>query len=56
MFHEAKELEENIKFSPEYHMMYQNKIIRVFFREYYHRYSILQREVERLIKPNYGAE
>jgi hypothetical protein len=36
--------------------MYQNKIIKVFLREYYNKYSILQREVERLIKPNYGAE
>jgi hypothetical protein len=36
--------------------MYQNKIIKVFLREYYNRYSILQREVRKLIKPNYGAE
>jgi hypothetical protein len=56
IFSEAKELEGNIKFAPEYHMMYQNKIIKVFLREYYNRYSILQREVRKLIKPNYGAE
>jgi hypothetical protein len=56
IFSEAKELEGNIKFHPEYHMMYQNKIIKVFLREYYNRYSIIQREVGRLIKPNYGAE
>ena len=31
-------------------MMYQNKIIKVFLREYYGRYGIIQREVGRLIK------
>jgi hypothetical protein len=36
--------------------MYQNKIIKVFLREYYRRYSITQREVGRLIKPSYGKE
>jgi hypothetical protein len=36
--------------------MYQNKIIKVFLREYYNRYSILQKEGGRLIKPNYSAE
>jgi hypothetical protein len=56
IFSEAKELEGNIKFAPKYHMMYQNKIIEVFLREYYNRYSILQKEVKRLIKPNYGTE
>jgi len=37
-------------------MMYQNKIIKVFLQEYYGRYSVIQREVERLIKPSYGKE
>ena len=37
-------------------MMYQNKIIKVFLREYYGRYNIIQREVGRLIKPSYGKE
>ena len=37
-------------------MMYQNKIIKVFLREYYGRYSIIQREVGKLIKPSYGKE
>jgi hypothetical protein len=50
IFSEAKE------FALKYHMMYQNKIIKVFLREYYNRYSILQKEVKRLIKPNYGVE
>jgi hypothetical protein len=30
IFSEAKELEGNIKFASKYHMMYQNKIIKVF--------------------------
>ena len=56
IFSEAKELEGNTKFAPEYYMMYQNKIIKVFLREYYGRYSIIQREVGKLIKPSYGKE
>ena len=56
IFSEAKELEGNTKFASEYYMMYQNKIIKVFLREYYGRYSIIQREVGRLIKPSYGKE
>jgi hypothetical protein len=30
IFSEAKELEGNTKFEPEYHMIYQNKIIKSF--------------------------
>lgn len=56
IFSEAKELEGNIMFDPEYHMIYQNRIIKVFLREYYTRYSIIQRGVGRLIKPNYGTD
>jgi len=56
IFSEAKELEGNTKFASEYYMMYQNKIIKVFLRECYGRYSIIQREVGRLIKPSYGKE
>jgi len=56
IFSEAKELEGNTKFASEYYMMYQNKIIKVFLKEYYGRYSIIQREVGRLIKPSYGKE
>jgi hypothetical protein len=37
-------------------MIYQNKIIKSFLWEYYNKYSILQREVGRSIKPNYGTE
>lgn len=37
-------------------MMYQNKIIKIFLREYYGKNSIIQREVGRLINPNYGTE
>ena len=56
IFTEAREIEGNTKFDPEYYMMYQNKIIKIFLREYYGKNSIIQREVGRLIKPNYGAE
>ena len=37
-------------------MMYQNKITKIFLREYYGKNSIIQREVGRLIKSNYGIE
>ena len=56
IFTEAREIEGNTKFDPEYYMMYQNKITKIFLREYYGKNSIIQREVGRLIKPNYGTE
>ena len=56
IFSEAKEIEGNTKFDPEYYMMYQNKITKIFLREYYRKNSIIQREVGRLIKPSYGKE
>ena len=56
IFTEAREIEGNTKFDPEYYMMYQNKITKIFQREYYGKNSIIQREVGRLIKPNYGTE
>ena len=56
IFSEAKEIEGSTKFDPEYYMMYQNKITKIFLREYYGKNSIIQREVGRLIKPHYGNE
>jgi hypothetical protein len=56
IFSEAKELEGSIIFDREYRMMFQNKITKIFLREYYTRYSIIQRGVGRLIKPNYGED
>jgi len=56
IFTEAREIEGNTQFDPEYYMMYQNKIIKIFLREYYGKNSIIQREVGRLINPNYGTE
>lgn len=36
--------------------MYQNKITKIFLREYYRKNSIISQEVGRLLKPNYGME
>lgn len=35
IFSEAKQIEGNTKFDLEYYMMYQNKIMRIFLREYH---------------------
>uniref|UniRef100_K4A1R9 Uncharacterized protein n=1 Tax=Setaria italica TaxID=4555 RepID=K4A1R9_SETIT len=56
IFSEAKEIEGNTKFDPEYHMMYQNKKTKIFLREYYGKNSIISKEVGRLLKTNYGME
>ena len=41
-FTEAREIEGNTKFDPEYYMMYQNRITKIFLREYYGKNSIIQ--------------
>ena len=39
-----------MKFDPEYHMIYQNKIQRIFLREHHGNYGTI---IGRLIKPEY---
>ena len=56
IFNEAKELEENMKFDPEYHKIYQNKIKRIFLREHHGSYGTITRGIGRLIKPEYGKD
>ena len=56
IFNEAKELEENIRFDPTYHMVFQNKIMRVFLPEPHGSFGPITRCVGRLIKPDYGKE
>ena len=56
IFNEAKELEENMKFYPEYHMIYQNKIQRIFLCEHHGSYGTITRGIGRLIKPEYGRD
>ena len=55
IFNEAKDLEGNTKFDPEYYMIYQNKIIRIFLREH-HSYNAPMRGIGRLITPNFGKD
>jgi hypothetical protein len=55
IFNDAKELEGNIKFDPEYFMIYQNKIIRIFLLENYN-YNAPMRAIGRLITPNFGKD
>ena len=45
-----------MKFGPEYHMIYQNKIQRIFLCEYHGSYGTITRGIGRLIKPEYGRD
>jgi len=56
IFSEAKEIEGNIKFDPQYYMIYQNKILKIFLREYNGSYGTITRGVGRIIKPDYGKD
>jgi len=40
-----------MKFDPEYHMIYQNKIQRIFLHGYHGSYGTITRGIGRLIKP-----
>ena len=45
-----------MKFDPEYHKIYQNKIKRIFLREHHGSYGTITRGIGRLIKPEQGRD